>query len=315
MKGIYITALTIFLSGGINAAMLPFSEDEEASTSKADLTATLTIILAGAEESNDVLVKLLNHNTNEERNLDEGVYHIQPGSYEIRAFTESFKDEVNLSFTQYKTSFRVSDSNSKVVNIPILKRRRYGTWADYLSISLQGGTLNGDYEVTSLLNEYYTKLGTPNSYPKVNTISENDSNAQSRIGLSLNYKHLFSASSWLIYGDFFSDSDGNQRLDRTGYSVGMGKYWGSKNSTYWFAGGIGSEAAKWNGINIGGDTSVSISGSHETQTLNLEVGIIYRPLNTSLSVKFDPYNESLMMNLGYVLGKQSKGYIDPVWAD
>jgi len=311
---IAVTALLLTCSG-LQAAMLPFTEEVNSSASEAPLDATLSVTLPDAKEYNTVIVKLTNMTTNKENSIGSGSYKIQPGTYELEAFIESLEGEVDPAFTRYKIHFTITNFEPVDITIPEFKRRRYSTWADYFTITLQAGSLSGDYEVTSVLSEYYTKLGIPNSYPEVNALSENNSNSQSRIGFSLNYKHFFSASNWMMSGELFTDADSNQSLNRLGFSIGAGKYWNRKKSNYWLAGSVGNETAEWNNIHVGGDKSVSISGKHDAQSFNVEAGMIYRPLNTSISVKFDLNNQSLMLNVGYVFGNQKKGYIDPLWVD
>ncbi len=314
---IRLTLLTILLlsSSWLQAAMLPFSKPVKSSGTESALNASLNILLSGAAEYNSVIVKLKNLNTGEVITIAAGEFKVEPGNYELLAYVPSLEEDEDPSFTQYKIQLEIDNSNPTVVNVPQLTRRRYSTWADLFTISLQAGSLNGDYEVTSILNEYYTAQNIANSYPEINTLAENDSNAQTRTGLNLNYKHLFADSDWMMYAEWFMDMDSNQSLNRSGFGVGAGKYWNTEKSNYWLAGGVGSETAEWNNIHIGGDVSITISGSNDTQSLNLEAGIIYQPINTSFSVKVDLNNQTLMLNVGYVLGGKKQGYIDSKWVD
>ena len=306
--------LLMLLSPASQAAMLLFSGDSSNAT-EAPLNASLKVSLPDAGDLNTIIVKLRNLTTNEVISIGNGEYKVQQGSYELNAYIASLEEDIDPSFTRYKTRFEVDVNNPAQVIVPPLKRRRYTAWYDYFTVSLQAGTLGDDYEVTSILSEYYNALATPNSYPAINTIAENDSNAQTRIGLAINYKHYFADSKWLAYAEWFTDSDSNSSLERSGFGVGAGQYWVSDRSNYWVAGGIGSETAKWNDIHVGGNNAVSISGENDTQSLNLEAGMIYQPMNTSLSVKLDLNNQSLLFNVGYVFGGRKQGYIDSMWAD
>ena len=310
-----IFVVLMLFSLGMQAAMLPFIEEAVSDASESPLNATLNVILPADDELNTFIVKLKNLTTNEVISIGKGQYKVQQGAYELIAYIANLDEEIDPSFTQYNTRFEVEAYKTLEVSVPKLTRRRYTSWYDYFTVSLQVGSLNGDYEVTSILNEYYTALNIPNSYPAVNTLSENDSNSQSRIGLTLNYKHFFADSKWMAYGEWFTDSDSNQSLDRSGFSLGAGRYWSSDKSNYWVASGIGSETAQWNNPSIGGSSTISISGKNDTQSLNLEAGLIYQPINTSLSVKFDLINQSLMFNVGYVFGGKKQGYIDPAFVN
>jgi hypothetical protein len=309
MKIKYLILLCCFPLTGYGAA-LPFTGNDDARTKRDnDLSSRVSITTVNKDDLDRVKVRLTNTATGDTLEIFEGNYDISPGEYDVLAFKPQL-DDIDDSYQQYRTTVNIRSGELKSLTIPYLKKRRFTSWHDYLTVSFQMATIGDDYEVSSILNEFYTKQNISNSYPEINAISQNDGDAQSRSGLSLNYKHMFANSDWMFYADYFLDRDGDSNLNRSGFGVGAGKYWDSQNSTYWLAGGVGSENAAWNDITVGGNSSISISGDTDNQTVNAEAGIIYRPFNLSASARLDLINQTVTFNIGYLFGGKKQGYID-----
>ena len=312
MIKIILLLFVICLPRYLYAAALPFTETQNASeTSQSQLSGKVNIQLPSIDEFTPLTVKLINLNTKEVVNIGQGEYLISQGEYQILVYKALLDDDIDHSYAQFKAEISVGSSETVNIDVPELNKRRFTSWHDYLTISLQLASIGDDYEVSSILNEFYTKQTIANTFPEFNSISANDSDAQSRTGLSINYKHFFANSDWLMYAELFADQDSNSSLNRSGFGLGGGKYWEGENSNYWVAGGIGSETAKWNDITVGGNTSISISGENSNETLNVEAGMIYVPMNLSFGARFDLANQSVMFNVGYVFGGKKQGFIDP----
>jgi hypothetical protein len=274
------------------------------------LSAKVSIQMPDSNDLDEISIRLTNVSTGEVIQVSRGDYQISEGEYELLAY-KSLIDDIDESFKQYRTSISVRAGETVSVSIPALQKRRFTQWHDYLTVSLQMANIGDEYEVSGILKEFYDQQSIANNFPAINAIAENDTNAQSRTGLALNYKHMFADSDWMFYADYFIDQDSDSNLNRSGFGIGAGKYWDNEKSTFWLAGGVGSETAAWNDINVGGNSSIDIAGEHDNQTLNVEGGIIYRPFNISASARLDILNQTVTFNLGYIFGGKKQGFIDP----
>jgi hypothetical protein len=314
MKIRYAIICLAMLPVTAHPAALPFTgESEAAQTGQVSLTGKIAITSAMAAERIPVAITLTSLSTGDVLTLSQGEYQISAGQYELQAYIPTLDGAVDESYQRYQASIDISQGESEEVTVPTLGKRRSATWHDYFTISLQVASIGDDYEVSGILNEFYTKQNISHSFPAINAISDNDSDAQSRTGISVNYKHFFADSDWMFYADYFMDEDSNNSLARSGFGLGAGKYWDSERSSYWVAGGVGSETAAWDDINVGGNTSITISGENDNQTLDVQGGIIYQPLNLSATAKLDVVNQTLTINIGYAFGGRKQGYIDPAF--
>jgi hypothetical protein len=315
MKIRYAIICLAMLPVTAHPAALPFtSESEAAQTGQVSLTGKIAITSAMAAERIPVAITLTSLSTGDVLTLSQGEYQISAGQYELQAYIPTLDGAVDESYQRYQVSIDIGQGESEEVTIPILGKRRSATWHDYFTISLQMAMIGDDYEVSGILNEFYTQQNIANNFPAINAISDNDSDAQDRTGISLNYKHFFADSDWMFYADYFIDQDSNNSLNRSGFGLGAGKYWDADKSSYWVAGGVGSETAAWDNITVGGNSSVTISGEADNETFDIQGGIIYRPFNLSASAKLDVVNQSVTFNIGYAFGGRKQGYIDPAFA-
>ena len=62
---------------------------------------------------------------------------------------------------------------------------------------------------------------------------------------------------------------------------------------------------------MGGNTSITIERENDNQTLNVDAGMIYAPMNLALSARLDLAKQSVMFNIGYVFGGKKQGFMDP----
>lgn len=302
----------MFVSQQLYAAALPFTEiSNSPDSTQPGLNGKVNIQLPLVDDFTPLKVKLINLKSKEIVNVGQGEYQIKQGEYQLWAYKALLDDDVDQSFEQYKVQISVDSYETKNINVPKLNKRRFTSWHDYFTLSLQLSTLGDDYEVSGILNEFYTQQNIANAYPEMNAISVNDSDAQSRTGIALNYKHFFANSNWLMMAEWFTDQDSNKSLNRSGFGLGAGKYWEGESSNYWIAGIVGSETAAWNDIQVGGNSSIKISGENDNQTLSLDAGMIYAPMNLLFGARFDLVNQSMMFNIGYVFGGKKQGFIDP----
>lgn len=302
--------LLLILNGTIHAAMLPltssFSPTELAE--QTELTGTLKLTI----EKNDPLIRFIvrNTQTDEEIMLTTGTYSIAPARYEITLVRlDGIEKSPDINYQRITETVTIRKAERETMQFPSPIRRVMATWYDDFSISFATGKLGNNYEVTNILKEHYDKRGVTNSYSELDTVGNMGGSLASRTGVALGYRHLFANSSWLAEVEVNWDQDPDSRLVRTGFAAGAGKYWEGENTTPWISILAGQETATWNDMSIDGTTK--LNGSNSVTSLNLVAGMAYRPFNLHISAKFDLLNQSMMANIGYLLGGKSSGYSEP----
>ena len=289
----------LLLSLSLQAAMIPmegvFSEQEKTVDIETPKSAILHLKLEKEDRQSRFVIRDLY--TNEELILKPGAYAIGPGEYRLILFRLDVLDEKpDPNFQTITETVTIEKDETISRTFPLAAERVIATWYDDWTIALTTGQLGADYEVSHLLKEQYDSQGISNSYPELDKVGNIGGSIASRTGIALGYKHLFAQSSWLAQIDLAWDQDADSFLTRTGIHLGAGKYWGHATTTPWISALVGQESATWNGISIDGTNS--LSGSNSVTTLNLEVGLTYRPWNILLSGRYDLINQSFMAHLG-----------------
>jgi len=301
-----------FLVQQANASLLPmYSAPVVSDTESEENSLDAVIEISSFQEKPDFVVRLTETSSNESYVVDSGVYDIAPGIYDIKVYKKHhINNNVDPGYKVIQERLRINSGQKILRKYRNPKRLVLSTWFDYFSISAITSTLGDDVEVSNPEKEYYDGIGVANNFPEKVKISSVSTNAQSRVGLSVAYRHLFASSRWLAHAEYYFDSDSDGDLTRNAFLVSGGRYWVSKSFNSWIAFGSGQESISWNNVNVVSNTPVSINGSNKYTPLIIEAGTIYRPLNVQFSFRLDPTNSSIMLGVGYALGRKTSGYLD-----